>query len=289
MGNSRFFGSKAPVKPHLIRGSGGLQGEIADLRRDIDESFVDLEATQISGSGRNSRHETPASPVSIPAGGGATIDGPAEGYIRIITSVQFSPTDVAKTAILTVTHQTSGLLLSRAFSVPVGTGAFSINTALYIPLAFGDSLVFTNTAAATNDATLFYSYIDVPAAGYTVVAEGLVDTTLVEIIPAAPEGYFSKLAFFGAGTAVSSVGGPRGACIGVNDDTATAIVETYLGTDYLTRFSYTTQNVSALGLGIFGNLCVTTKPVNVKLRAAVTTPGRSYNIIACYETLPIAA
>ena len=39
MGTSTFFGQKAPAIPHLVRGSGGLAGEINDLRADVDEAF----------------------------------------------------------------------------------------------------------------------------------------------------------------------------------------------------------------------------------------------------------
>ena len=43
MGDSNLFGAKAPRLQHLVRGSGGLAGEINDLRGDIDEAFVALE------------------------------------------------------------------------------------------------------------------------------------------------------------------------------------------------------------------------------------------------------
>ena len=44
MGVSRSFGDQSPAKPHLVIGSGGLAGEIYDLRQDIDVSFVSVEA-----------------------------------------------------------------------------------------------------------------------------------------------------------------------------------------------------------------------------------------------------
>lgn len=44
MGDSRSFGDQAPQKAHLVRGTGGLQGEVADLRRDTDDGFVAMEA-----------------------------------------------------------------------------------------------------------------------------------------------------------------------------------------------------------------------------------------------------
>lgn len=43
MGNSQYFGGKSPDRQHLVRGAGGLAGEIKDLRDDIDESFEAME------------------------------------------------------------------------------------------------------------------------------------------------------------------------------------------------------------------------------------------------------
>lgn len=40
---SRAFGSKRAAKEHLLRGGGGLAGEIADLRNDVEEGFQNLE------------------------------------------------------------------------------------------------------------------------------------------------------------------------------------------------------------------------------------------------------
>lgn len=43
MSNS-YFSSKGPKKPHLLRGSGGVQAEVQDLRSDVDEAFDAVEA-----------------------------------------------------------------------------------------------------------------------------------------------------------------------------------------------------------------------------------------------------
>lgn len=40
---SRSFGRSKPFKRHLVRGSGGIQAEVADLREDVDAAFCDLE------------------------------------------------------------------------------------------------------------------------------------------------------------------------------------------------------------------------------------------------------
>lgn len=40
---SRTFGSKKPYKPHLNRGSGGVQAEVSKLRSEVDQAFLSLE------------------------------------------------------------------------------------------------------------------------------------------------------------------------------------------------------------------------------------------------------
>lgn len=40
---SKAFGSQRAAKAHLVRGSGGLSGEIVDLRKDVEEGFQNLE------------------------------------------------------------------------------------------------------------------------------------------------------------------------------------------------------------------------------------------------------
>jgi hypothetical protein len=40
---SKAFGSQRAAKAHLVRGSGGLAGEIGDLRADVEEGFQNLE------------------------------------------------------------------------------------------------------------------------------------------------------------------------------------------------------------------------------------------------------
>jgi hypothetical protein len=44
MGDSRSFGAQVPQKGHLVRGSGGIAGEVADLRSDVDDGFLEMES-----------------------------------------------------------------------------------------------------------------------------------------------------------------------------------------------------------------------------------------------------
>lgn len=41
---SRAFGNKTAKRPHLVNRAGGMPGEIGDLRRDVEEAFVAVEA-----------------------------------------------------------------------------------------------------------------------------------------------------------------------------------------------------------------------------------------------------
>jgi hypothetical protein len=38
------FTKKSPANPHMVRGTGGLKGEVADLRQDVKEAFNSLES-----------------------------------------------------------------------------------------------------------------------------------------------------------------------------------------------------------------------------------------------------
>jgi hypothetical protein len=48
--SSKSFGSKRPALPHLVTGTGGLSGEVSDLRNDIEEAFVTLETPGHGGT-----------------------------------------------------------------------------------------------------------------------------------------------------------------------------------------------------------------------------------------------
>jgi hypothetical protein len=41
--SNRFFSHHTPERPHLLRGKGGISGEIKDLRSDVDAAFSALQ------------------------------------------------------------------------------------------------------------------------------------------------------------------------------------------------------------------------------------------------------
>jgi len=54
-GDSRSFGGEVPSRAHLVRGSGGLAGEVADLRADADDGFLAMES-EVSGKAVAAAH-----------------------------------------------------------------------------------------------------------------------------------------------------------------------------------------------------------------------------------------
>jgi len=46
---SKLFGNERAAKPHLVRGGGGISGEIVDLRGDIERAFSTLEDGSLFG------------------------------------------------------------------------------------------------------------------------------------------------------------------------------------------------------------------------------------------------
>jgi len=47
MSGSGLFSDQGPLKPHLLRGTGGLQAEVADLRRDVGKTVEALAALTV--------------------------------------------------------------------------------------------------------------------------------------------------------------------------------------------------------------------------------------------------
>lgn len=51
MSSSKSFGTKQPAVPHMVQGSGGMSGEVKDLRKDVDEAFTSVETPGHGGTG----------------------------------------------------------------------------------------------------------------------------------------------------------------------------------------------------------------------------------------------
>lgn len=97
---SKSFGTKQPLKPHLIVGDSGIPGEVGDLRRDIEEAFLTTEGrvgfptlAWLTGA------------VTIPGGGNLTIKGTG-----LLQSQTFDSAALTSgTAVLTFTAMAPGV------------------------------------------------------------------------------------------------------------------------------------------------------------------------------------
>jgi hypothetical protein len=154
--SSRAFGSKAPQLPHLIAGSGGMSGEIKDLRADIEEAFVTVEGSGM-GSIQRDVFTNPALAVvdglqasttctlaartvtTFAAGGVAAL----AAYPRNVTinTTGSTPTDAPATAVVTGTYrglpQTETLNVPQSVAQVVGTKPFSTVTSVAFAVSQG--------------------------------------------------------------------------------------------------------------------------------------------------------
>lgn len=210
--------------------------------------------------------------------GTLSIPGPAAGFLRIFFEVQF--TSKGSTPAITATLNPSGLLLARAVSMGAVTNGSQplILSAAPLVLGEGETLDLENTGGA--DCNIFYSYHDVPKGNVTLVRVQF-DDTPVEIIPASPAGFFRRW-LVGTTQSGSSISA-RTAAIAFNDDSATAIVEYFIGGDIVSRVNSASAG-AANALNLTGaDWAIRSDAVTVGAHAAITT--RKLNFIGAYETV----
>ncbi len=130
---SHLFGSKGPQNPHMLVGS-GLPKEVADLRKDLDETFVDLE------NGGLYRTDEFTNPVAAAANHVKT---------SFATSVDAS--------VLTASQLTNASLPTGAREITItrsaAVGAYSLDPIVIEGLAYGKkrTLTFTPSTADGGD------------------------------------------------------------------------------------------------------------------------------------------
>lgn len=140
---SGIFDSKAPEKPHLIRGSGGIAGEINDVRQDIKSEFDPLAAIVVE------EFTNPAAPGAalisaaaasqIAAGRSATLLALAANISPprniTVTTAGVTPADAPATALVTGTDingdvMTETLNIPQTATIAVGAKAFASVTSI---------------------------------------------------------------------------------------------------------------------------------------------------------------
>lgn len=89
--SSNAFGAKGPKKPHLVRGSGGVQAEIQDLRSDVEEGFQYTE-NQAFQRGIHPEDVVNTNLVWDNATRTFTIEASGSGYRTIVEGVEYIKT-----------------------------------------------------------------------------------------------------------------------------------------------------------------------------------------------------
>lgn len=213
----------------------------------------------------------------------ASIPGPPAGFVRLVAPITLTATGGVAPAI-GVTVQPINRSLGRAIAPASGGSTVPLaSMAFYsaLPLAAGDHVDFSNTGGP---AVLVYSYLDVPAAGLTVVSVQLSNATPVEVIPAAPAGSVRRWVFGLCGWFATPQLHPS--VVIFNDDTAAVRVSYFQGGQLIGRSGSAAAGQSCVAFSTapgFFDLNVESGAFELALAGAVAS--RPVNVFGCYETI----
>lgn len=117
---SKAFTRKKPLREHLVRGSHGLKGEVADLRKDVDEAISSV-VTAIKTAAYT---PSPLEVVPVnPTAGGFTINLPTAVGLTVDDGIVL--VNVSDSANVVTVDPAGGETINGsptyAFSVPRGT------------------------------------------------------------------------------------------------------------------------------------------------------------------------
>jgi hypothetical protein len=195
---SGLWTSQRAVKPHLVRGTGGLQAEIGDLRDDLTRELAGLTAlavdewTNVALSDVNAIKESVASAASIQTYTGAALDGavgtgtmspPRNIIITTTSNADIDAVDVVITgldvdgAVLTDTIT----LTDGGNATDVGTSCFASVSSIVVPaqsgtggameFGFGNAIGFSESIATKGGLTALLTEV----VGGTNVSETVVE------------------------------------------------------------------------------------------------------------------
>lgn len=168
-GSGQFSGQRAR-KPHLVRGTGGLQGEVADLRQDIEDdlsanaAIAVEEYTDPAAADDDAIRLAAATVASARTLSGSDLDG-AVGEAEMtpprnitITTAGVTPGDApANATIKGKVRDPNGVLVDQEETIAVGQTATTVVGAS----AFSTVESIDEEAADGTDATLAYGFGDV--------------------------------------------------------------------------------------------------------------------------------
>jgi len=160
MSGSGLFSNQAPVKAHLVRGTGGIAGEISDLRDDVRNVLAPVAAltveefTNVAAADADGIKLSFASVATATSYTGAALDGvvgvAAMSPPRNITVTTAGVTPADAPATLTVVGvDINGDAISEAIAIPqtatiaVGAKAFAKVTSLALTAGDGTGALLT--------------------------------------------------------------------------------------------------------------------------------------------------
>lgn len=160
--SSNLFGSKTAKRPHLVQSGGGLSGEIADLRHDVEESFNTLETgggyfateefTDVAAADTDAIVTSFATAAAVTSKSGSGLNG-VVGAAEMtpprnitITSTTHADVDAVDAVITGKVRDKDGNLIDQTDTISItdgggvtdaGTKAFSVVTSVSIPAMAG--------------------------------------------------------------------------------------------------------------------------------------------------------
>jgi hypothetical protein len=215
--------------------------------------------------------------LALPAGATVDVPGPAAGFVRFFDFIQATSNTLAAP----LTACTGAVVDASAVVWATGTLTPVIGfTGAQTPIGEGE--VFRVVNGGVTAGRLSAVFQDVPADRYTLVRAAL-GPVPVEVIPAAPPGFYSRWAQRENAGIGSASGLSRWArVILFNDDTIGHSVEYFIGGVLLCRSANITATNTLMALPPF-RTPVTTDAWTAGIVAAVVT--RAPKIIGAYETL----
>lgn len=154
MSGSGLFSDQSPLKPHLLRGAGGLAGEVADLRRDVLEAmgpmsaFTVEEFTNLAAADADGIKTSIASAIADVTYSGVALNGVVGAGTmsppRNITITTSSHANIDAVDVLVTGTDVNGAIMTEEITLTNGGGAtnegvkaFASVTSILVPAQSG--------------------------------------------------------------------------------------------------------------------------------------------------------
>lgn len=265
----------------LIQSSIAVLGDLGDLSG----------ITALNGALIGPRAYTPVVISNLANAATAIIPGPAAGLLRCVHSIFASVNGAPSGAIASLRLADTVTVLAIGAQTNTGNtgGVALVQNPLII--GAGEQIEILNNGGNTITA-LTYLYFDFPNTNRTLVRSVVSNGPAVTLIPAAAAGFRNRVLSFYAPNGFLS---PQNtvnmsrietiAAFAYNNDTATMILQFFVGATFVAKRSALTKVVYTLGTGFLFSVDYTTQALTVVAEAAPTALPSV--IVFCYETLPV--